>query len=49
MPDVPALSLNEDERQVAGRLLTAFFDDYERSIPQRPIFPPSTARLSPVC
>jgi aromatic-L-amino-acid/L-tryptophan decarboxylase len=39
VPDVPALSLNEDERQVAGRLLTAFFDDYERSIPQRPIFP----------
>ena len=39
MPDMPVLSLNEDEREAAGRLLTAFFDDYERSIPRRPIFP----------
>jgi aromatic-L-amino-acid decarboxylase len=36
---LPVLSLNEDEREAAGRLLTAFFDDYERSISQRPIFP----------
>jgi aromatic-L-amino-acid decarboxylase len=36
---MPVLSLNEDEREAAGRLLTAFLDDYERSIPQRPIFP----------
>jgi len=33
------LSLNDDERGAAGRLLTAFFDHYERSIPQRPIVP----------
>jgi len=39
VPDVPVLSLTEDEREEAGRLLTAFFDDYERSIPQRPVFP----------
>jgi aromatic-L-amino-acid/L-tryptophan decarboxylase len=39
VPDLPVLSLNEDEREAAGRLLTAFFNDYERSIPQRPIFP----------
>jgi aromatic-L-amino-acid/L-tryptophan decarboxylase len=39
VPDVPVLSLDEDEREAAGRLLAAFFDDYERSIPCRPIFP----------
>jgi aromatic-L-amino-acid decarboxylase len=39
VPDAPGLSLNDDEREAAGRLLTAFFDDYERSIPHRPIFP----------
>jgi aromatic-L-amino-acid/L-tryptophan decarboxylase len=39
VPDMPVLSLNDDEREAAGRLLTAFFDNYERSIPQRPIFP----------
>jgi aromatic-L-amino-acid/L-tryptophan decarboxylase len=37
--DVPVLSLNEHEREVAGRLLAAFVDDYERSVAQRPIFP----------
>ena len=31
--------MNEDEREAAGRLLTGFFDDYERSIPRRPNFP----------
>jgi aromatic-L-amino-acid decarboxylase len=36
---MPVLSLNDDERQAAGRLLTAFLDDYERSIPHRPVFP----------
>jgi aromatic-L-amino-acid/L-tryptophan decarboxylase len=39
VPDMPVLSLNDDEREAASRLLTAFFDDYERSISQRPIFP----------
>ena len=39
MPDLPVLSLNNDEREAAGRLLTAFFDDYGRAIPHRPIFP----------
>jgi aromatic-L-amino-acid decarboxylase len=39
VPDVPVLSLNDDEREAAGRLLTAFIEDYERSIPQRAIFP----------
>jgi aromatic-L-amino-acid decarboxylase len=39
VPDMPVLSLNDDEREAAGRLLTAFLDDYERSISQRPIFP----------
>lgn len=39
MPDTPALSLNDEERMRAGRLLTEFFDDYERSIPQRPLVP----------
>lgn len=39
MPDVPVLSLTEDEREEAGRLLTTFFDDYERSIPRRPVVP----------
>ena len=39
MPDRPVLSLNAGEREAAGRLLTAFFDDYERSISERPIFP----------
>jgi aromatic-L-amino-acid/L-tryptophan decarboxylase len=37
--DTPVLSLNEEQREAAGRFLTAFVDDYERSIPQRPIFP----------
>jgi aromatic-L-amino-acid/L-tryptophan decarboxylase len=39
VPDPPVLSLNEDEREAAGRLLTVFLDHYERSIPQRAIFP----------
>jgi aromatic-L-amino-acid/L-tryptophan decarboxylase len=39
VPDPPVLSLNEDEREAAGRLLSAFLDHYERSIPQRAIFP----------
>ena len=30
MPDAPALSLNDEERMRVGRLLTQFFDDYER-------------------
>lgn len=33
------LSLSEDERQTANKLLTAFFDDYERSISDRPLVP----------
>jgi len=37
VPDV--LILNEDQREAAGRLLAAFFDDYERSVAQRPILP----------
>ncbi|MGW6459183.1 pyridoxal phosphate-dependent decarboxylase family protein [Streptomyces sp. NPDC055078] len=35
----PTLSLDEDGRRTAGRLLTTFFDDYERSIPERPLVP----------
>ncbi|MCP3804915.1 aminotransferase class V-fold PLP-dependent enzyme [Allokutzneria sp. A3M-2-11 16] len=33
------LNLDEAERKKAGELLTAFFDDYERSIPERPLVP----------
>ena len=36
---MPVLSLNDDEREAAGRLLIGFLDDYERSISHRPIFP----------
>src|SRR6266568_6272553 len=39
MPDQPVLGLSENERATAGRLLATFFDDYERSIPQRPLLP----------
>jgi aromatic-L-amino-acid decarboxylase len=35
----PTLSLDEDGRETASRLLTAFFDNYERSIPERPLVP----------
>ncbi|SDM29387.1 pyridoxal phosphate-dependent decarboxylase family protein [Allokutzneria albata] len=33
------LNLDEAERERAGQLLTAFFDDYERSIPHRAVVP----------
>ena len=39
MPDRPVLSLDESERDLAARLLASFFDDYERSIPERHILP----------
>lgn len=39
MRNDPILALDEDERRTAGRLLTEFFDDYERSIAERPLVP----------
>ncbi|MEU1411978.1 pyridoxal-dependent decarboxylase [Streptomyces sp. NPDC005731] len=39
MADAPILGLDKDHREAAGRLLTSFFDDYERSIPDRPLVP----------
>ncbi|MEU3985354.1 pyridoxal-dependent decarboxylase [Streptomyces sp. NPDC026672] len=39
MSDQPILALNEADRETAGRLLTTFFDDYERSLPERPLVP----------
>jgi len=39
MPDKPILSLDESERDLAARLLASFFDEYERSIPERHILP----------
>ncbi len=39
MNDEPVLSLDEDSREVAGRLLVSFLDEYERSAAQRPLVP----------
>lgn len=39
MSDQLILGLNEAERETAGRLLTTFFEQYEHSIPERPIVP----------
>ncbi|MCC4315184.1 pyridoxal phosphate-dependent decarboxylase family protein [Streptomyces malaysiensis] len=39
MSDQPILGLDRAERETAGRLLTRFFEDYERSIPERPLVP----------
>lgn len=39
MPNKPILGLDKDDRETAGRLLAAFFDDYEQSIAQRPLVP----------
>lgn len=39
MPEVPILGLSKDDRDSAGRLLTAFFDDYEQSLAKRPLVP----------
>ncbi|MFH8447247.1 pyridoxal phosphate-dependent decarboxylase family protein [Streptomyces sp. NPDC018026] len=39
MPEKPLLGLTRDEREAAGRLLNAFFHDYEESVARRPLVP----------
>ncbi|MFI6908781.1 pyridoxal phosphate-dependent decarboxylase family protein [Nonomuraea sp. NPDC050394] len=44
MTQTPLLTLDEEDRKLAGRLLAAFLDDYERSLPDLPRIVPDIDR-----